>query len=335
MASGIAIRPEDGPVLLTGATGFVGSHLWPALEGSGYTVRGLTRDARKARDRWPHREWAEGDVESGEGLKGALEGCAAAYYLVHGMERPGYRSRDRDAALGFAAAAAEAGISRIIYLGGIAPQRESSEHLASRLEVGEILRSGAVPALELRASMIVGAGSLSWWIVRDLAARLPMMVLPRWLSSRTEPLALEDLVVALVAGLSVPLSESASYDVPGPEVLTGRDILVRTACVLGLRPPLMINVPFLTPWLSSQWVRFVTRADWSVAREIVLGLREDIVSRDDTYWRTIGHPDRRALEDAERGAGRRARRPDDRLPGPLGARRPPPARPLKWKTIEE
>ncbi len=296
------IRPGDAKVLLTGATGFVGRHLWPALEGARCSVRGLTRDAEKARAKHPGRDWMEADVETGVGLEDAMAGCSAAFYLVHGMGRPGFRERERESARRFAAAAERAGLRRIVYLGGIAPAGEPSEHLASRLEVGTILCEGAVPTLELRASMIIGCGSLSWWIVRDLAARLPAMVLPAWLASRTEPLALDDLVVALVRGLEVPLPQSASFDLPGPEAMSGREILVRTAGSLGLRAPVMVGVPLLTPWLSSHWVRFVTRAEWSVAREIVLGLKSDVLARDDRYWTAVAHPHRLPLEEAARRA---------------------------------
>ena len=159
----------------------------------------------------------EADLDSGAGLERALEGCGAAYYLVHGMgEGAGFREREVRAAERFAAVAGAAGVERIVYLGGIAPAGPPSEHLLSRLEVGEALRGGPVPALELRASMIVGQGSLSWLMVRDLAARLPAMVLPRWLRSQTEPVAVEDVVAALVGGLRLPLAQSASYDLPGP-----------------------------------------------------------------------------------------------------------------------
>jgi uncharacterized protein YbjT (DUF2867 family) len=295
---------EKRRILLTGGTGFVGQAVWPALEEAGYAVRGLTRDADAARARWPRKEWAEGDVESGDGIAGALDGCDACLYLVHGMGRgdDDFRRRDREAAEAFARSAAEAGVSRLLYLGGVAPQGPPSEHLASRLEVGKILRSGAVPCLELRASMIVGYGSLSWWIVRDLAARLPVMVIPRWMRHRTEPVAVSDVVVALVRGLSVPLESSASYDIPGPEALTEKEIVIQTARALGLRQPVMISVPVLSPWWSSHWVRMVTRADWGVAREIVLGLNEDLLARNADYWEMIGHRDRLTYRQAAREA---------------------------------
>lgn len=277
-------------MLLTGATGFVGRHLWPALEAAGYRVRGLTRNVAAARRRWPEREWIASDLESPRGWEQALERCGAAYYLLHGMgEADDFRAREMAVAQAFAGAAGAAGIKRIVYLGGIAPAGPASEHLRSRLEVGEALRAGPIPALELRAGMIVGFGSISWLMVRDLAARLPAMVLPRWLRRRSQPVGIDDVVAALVAGLRLPLDASASFDIPGPDLLTGRAVLEQTAAALGLHPPLIVEVPLLTPWLSSHWVRLVTRADWAVARHLVLGLQYDLIARDGTYWERIDH----------------------------------------------
>jgi uncharacterized protein YbjT (DUF2867 family) len=280
-------------VLLTGATGFVGQHLWPALIRAGYQVRCLTRNLPRAQERWPDRDWAQGDVADEDQSTRALEGCAAAYYLVHGMAEggTGFRQHEIETAQRFARAAARAGVSRIVYLGGMRPQGALSEHLRSRLEVGEVLRGGSVQTVELRASMIIGAGSLSWLIVRDLAARLPLMVLPRWLKSRTQPVAIADVVQALLDALAVPLPGSESFDLPGPETLSAKEVLVRIASALGLRRPVMIEVPVLSPWLSSHWVRFVTRADWSVAREIVVGLTDDMMAQDDQYWKLTNHRD--------------------------------------------
>lgn len=284
------IEPGE-QILLTGATGFVGSRLWPALQRGGYPVRCLSRNVERARRRWPEREWVAGDMGSPEGLREALAGCTAAYYLIHSMADGGvdFRQREAAAAQRFREAAESAGVKRVVYLGGTAPRGEPSEHLASRLEVGEVLRAGRVSTIELRASMIVGYGSLPWQIVRDLAARLPVMVLPRWLRSRTQPIGLEDVVLALTRCLSLPEEESAWYDVPGPEALSGATILTEAARLLGLRTPAMIQVPFLSPWLSSHWVHFVTRADWSIARAVVVGLKDDVLATDDRFWKRIGH----------------------------------------------
>jgi len=299
-------------LLLTGASGFVGGAVWAALTREGWRVRCLTRDAARARERATELDWVQGDVADPVSCARSLDGCQAALYLVHGIgEGADYHAREVAAARTFAKAAAAAGVERIVYLGGVAPLATGSEHLRSRLDVGEALRAGPVKTLELRASMIVGYGSLSWLIVRDLAARLPFMVLPRWLESRTQPVAIEDVVVALLRALELPLTASTWCDIPGPATLSGREILEETARVMGLENPRMLEVPLLSPRLSSLWVRFVTRAQWSVAREVVVGLTEDLLARDDRFWELVGHTHRssfaeaaqRAL-DAERGAGR-------------------------------
>ncbi len=291
----------------------------PALAAAGWHVRGLTRDALRARARLPHLAWAEGDVSDPDTSARALEGCAAALYLVHGMGAgAGYHAQEVRAAETFARTASAAGVQRIVYLGGVAPRGPGSPHLRSRIDVGETLRAGGVTAIELRASMIVGHGSLSWLIVRDLAARLPVMVLPRWLKSRTEPVAIDDVVIALARALDLPLSASACFDVPGPDVLSGKEILAETARVLGLAPPHTLAVPLLTPRLSSLWVRFVTRAEWSVAREVVIGLAEDLLAADDRFWMLIGHPRRLSFAEAAARA-LAAERDDAPVPGPWGA----------------
>ena len=291
-------------MLLTGATGFVGSRLYPVLAQRGFAVRCLTRDAAKARERFPERDWVEANVADRASLRKALDGCQAAYYLVHEMGTAGnFRERESSSARAFAEAAAEAGLERIIYLGGVHPTAgASSEHLLSRARVGEILANGPVPVIELRASMIVGNGSLSFLIVRDLAARLPFMILPRWLDSRTEPVAIDDVLVALDRSLDLKLSRSEVFDIPGPEILSGREILLRTANALGLKHPLVVRVPVLTPGLSSHWVRFVTRAQWSVAREIVVGLTSDLLAEDDRFWSLIEHQQRLDFDAAARRA---------------------------------
>ncbi|MEO8035601.1 MAG: NAD(P)H-binding protein [Acidobacteriota bacterium] len=291
-------------ILLTGATGFVGSRLHPLLQRRGFEVRCLTRDIDKARRRFPDWEWVEADMADRASVGRALEGCGAAYYLVHEMGTPGdFREREANTATIFAEESAAAHLERIIYLGGVhATEGAPSEHLLSRARVGQILSGGPVPAIELRASMIVGNGSLSFLIVRDLAARLPFMILPRWLDSKTEPVAIDDVLVALERALDIELTRSQAFDIPGPEVLSGREILLRTAKALGLKPPLVVRVPVLTPGLSSHWVRFVTRAQWAVAREIVVGLTSDLLAEDDRYWTLIGHRERLDYDEAARRA---------------------------------
>jgi uncharacterized protein YbjT (DUF2867 family) len=199
-----------------------------------------------------------------------------------------YGVLERLSAHAFADAAARAGLERIVYLGGPAPVGHTSHHLRSRLAVGEILRAGPVRTVELRASMVIGNGSASWQIVRDLALRLPFMVLPRWLKSRTCPVALDDVVVALMAAATLPLSENTWFDIPGPEVLSGRQILERIAALRGRRI-VAVEVPLLTPQLSALWLRLVTRTDFALARELVLGLGGDLLPKDDRFWPLIDH----------------------------------------------
>jgi uncharacterized protein YbjT (DUF2867 family) len=266
-----------------------------------------------------HLDWVEGDVSNAEACVRVLDGCEAALYLVHGIgEGADYHTQEVSAARTFAQAAAAAGVRRLVYLGGVAPAHSAgSDHLRSRLAVGEALRSGSVTTIELRASMIVGQGSLSWLIVRDLAARLPVMVLPRWLRSRTEPVAIDDVLRALAQALDLPSDGSRWFDLPGPEVLSGRVILERTAHAMGLGQPRMVQVPLLTPRLSSHWVRFVTRARWSVAREVVVGLTEDLLAQDDRFWSLIAHSERLTFSDAAKRA-LDAERVEGRVPGVWG-----------------
>ncbi|HZL21336.1 MAG TPA: NAD(P)H-binding protein [Polyangia bacterium] len=308
-------RPGER-VLVTGATGFVGGAVRPALRAAGWQVRCLTRSTRPLpADR--DDEWAQGDIADEAAVARALTGCRAALYLVHQMgDGDDFHRREVASARSFARAAAAAGVKRIVYLGGMLPRQGASEHLQSRREVGEALRAGPVPAVELRASMIIGHGSLSWLIVRDLAARLPVMVLPSWLKSRTQPVAIDDVVVALVRALEVDLFGDAHFDLPGPETLSGAEILDATARALGLGPPWKVNVPLLTPRLSSLWVRFVTRARWSVARQVVIGLTHDLVAKDEGFWPRIGYGARLPFAEAARRA--LAAEPDGTTPGPWG-----------------
>jgi uncharacterized protein YbjT (DUF2867 family) len=293
----------DGRVLLTGATGFIGGRLHDPLVAGGWEVRCLTRRPDEAARRWPGRDWVAGDAGDEGAVSGALHGCRLAFYLVHGMGDlgPGWRAREVRAAAAFARAAAGAGLERVVYLGGVAPSGPPSEHLAARLETGLTLRGGAVPCLELRAGMIIGEGSASWTIVRDLAARLPAMVLPAWLAHRSEPVAVDDVVAALVAATRLPLSRSDVWDLPGPEALPGKEILRRVAAVMGRRPA-FFKVPFVSPGLSSHWIRLVTRADHRLAAELVEGLTSDLVAARPGFWAWAGLPPPLRLEEAARRA---------------------------------
>lgn len=290
-------------VLLTGATGFVGRAVRPALEADGWHVRCMTRNAETARRLYPDVDWVQGDVSDPYSCARAVDGCEAALYLVHGIGEGGdYHAREVAAARVFSSAAGGAGVDRIVYLGGVAPSGRGSDHLRSRIDVGEALRSGPVTTVELRASMIVGHGSLSWLIVRDLTARLPIMVLPRWLKSRTEPVAIDDVVAALTGAIKLEVEFSTWFDIPGPDSLSGQEILEQTAQVMELRRPRMVSVPLLTPRLSSLWLRLMTRAEWSIAREVVVGLAEDLLATDARFWDLIGHSPRLTFEQAAQRA---------------------------------
>ncbi len=284
-------------VLVTGATGFVGKALVPALVEAGCEVRATTRG--RPPQNAAGLEWVTCDISRQADLDRALTGVDAVFFLVHAMGggSQDYAQTEKRAATQLRDAAERAGVTRLIYLGGVAPAAEPSEHLQSRLAVGEVLRAGAVPALELRASMIIGNGSASWLIVRDLAMRLPAMLLPSWTASRTCPVAIEDVVVALVRALEVPLPVSAWYDIPGPDVVSGRQILSTIASLNGRRVP-SVRVPFLSVSLSSWWLKLVTGADFSLARELVLGFKTDLLPADARYWAEIDYQPRWSFEAA-------------------------------------
>jgi uncharacterized protein YbjT (DUF2867 family) len=288
-------------VLILGATGFVGHRLAEVLERSGVRVVGTSRNPAQARRAMPGRTFLRVDVGDFESVRSAMEGCDAAYFLVHGMaDGKGYEEREALEAENVARAAAEAGLERIVYLGGPRPHHHApSRHLRSRLRTGEILREGQVPALELRATMIIGGGGESWRIVRDLAARLPAMLLPKWLESRSEPVAIVDVVFALAKALEIPLEASRALDLPGPEILSAAEMLARTAGLMNSAPP-MIRVPVITPRLSSYWIRLVTRANPHVATELVEGLRFDLISEGPSFWDLAPEHERMGFDQAAR-----------------------------------
>ncbi len=280
-----------------GATGFIGRALVSALTDAGEAVRAASRRGEGGSETV---EQVSVDLEQLESLRPVLEGCDVVYYLVHSLGRADFRANDRRCARNVAEVAAAAGCRRIIYLGGVAPRGPASEHLASRLEVGEILRAGRVLTVELRASMIIGAGSASWQILRDLAVRLPFMVLPRWLESRTCPIALSDVITALLDARDVPLAESAWFDIPGPETLSAREMLDTVADIDGRRIP-SVRVPLLTPSLSAMWLRLVSGAEYAVARELVLGLTEDLLPQR-SFWDIAPHAPRLSFRAAAASA---------------------------------
>lgn len=291
-------------VLLTGATGFVGGRLHAPLIAAGHEVICGSRAPVLARRRDPTKQWCALELGNERSIDAALEGCDAAYFLVHAMTgaKSNYGKRELEGAQRFVRMAKKRNLKRIVYLGGLAPPPEVlSAHLASRLAVGRTLREGEVPCLELRASVIVGNGSASFRILRDLAARLPAMVLPRWLENKTEPVAIDDVISALVAGLAVPLPASDWYDLPGADTLSGREMLMRTAALLGVKPRTM-PIPLLTPRLSARWLWLISGVDYRLACELVDGLRRDLLAQRRGFWELAGLPPPIGFDEAARRA---------------------------------
>jgi uncharacterized protein YbjT (DUF2867 family) len=267
-------------VLLTGASGYIGGRLLRALEESGRTVRSLARRPDRFAPTRSTTEVVQGDCLDEPSLDRAFAGVQTAYYLVHSMAAgPHFAELDRRAAANFGRAAARAGARRIIYLGGLADDIGSlSTHLKSRSETGEALRAGGVPVVEFRASIVIGAGSLSFEMIRALVERLPVMVCPRWVETPTQPIAIDDVVAYLAAALDLPGSEGSVFEIGGPEVVSYGDIMREYARLRGLRR-LLLPVPILTPHLSGLWLALVTPAQARVGRALVEGLRNATVVR--------------------------------------------------------
>jgi uncharacterized protein YbjT (DUF2867 family) len=274
--------------LVMGASGYIGSQLVPRLVQQGHEVRAAARnrDSLEARG-WEGVECIAADVLRPETLEAALAGVEVAYYLVHSMgSGSDFPRLDRQAARNFRRAAERAGVRRIIYLGGLQPPGERSAHLDSRAETGEILRDGSIPVTELRAGIIVGAGSAAFEVIRDLALHLPVMVTPRWVSSRSQPIALQDLLEYLVQVAEVGEAAGHTYDVGGPETLTYAEMLRGFASQNGKRLRI-IPVPVLTPRLSSYWLDLVTAVPANVARPLIDGLKHDLLADDTAIRRLI------------------------------------------------
>ena len=268
--------------LVTGASGYIGGRLVPELLTAGYTVRCMARDPGKLSDRpWSDDvEIAVADAMDEGAVRRALEHVDVAYYLIHSLGTDAsFEQRDRTAAETFAAAAKAAGVQRIVYLGGIISGQadELSPHLRSRAEVGDILLASGLPTAALEAAVIIGSGSASFEMLRYLTERLPAMVTPKWVDTRIQPIAVRDVLRYLVGSAALPADVSRRFDIGGPDVLTYADMMRRYAEVAGLTPRIIVQVPLLTPRLSSLWVGLVTPVPASLAMPLVESLRNEVV----------------------------------------------------------
>lgn len=266
-------------VLVAGASGFVGGRLCRGLVAGGHEVRAMTRRPDAYRGAGTA---TAADVHDPHSLAAACAGCDAAYYLVHSLGDSDFLTRDAEAARAFARAAADAGLHRIIYLGGLGDDADDlSPHLRSRREVEGLLGSTGVPVTTLRAGIIVGHGGISWELTRQLVEHLPVMVTPRWVRTRTQPIALPDVVRYLVGVLTTPQAGSRSFDIGGPEILQYVEMLRRVAAIEG-RHLFVVPVPLLSPRLSSRWLSLVTDVDAPTGRSLIDSMSNEVIVRDDS-----------------------------------------------------
>jgi uncharacterized protein YbjT (DUF2867 family) len=286
-------------IAVAGSTGYIGGLLCRRLREEGHDVRALARNPVKAADlERAGCEVRRADALEPETLGPALEGVEVAYYLVHSMGRGSdgdFAERDHRAAENFAAAAAEAGVRRIVYLGGLG---EGSKHLDSRHETAMTLQKGEVPVAYFRAAAVIGAGSESFRTVFYLVRRLPVMVTPRWVATRTQPIAVADAVAYLAAAADLEVDADREIQIGGPDITTYGGMIDELARVLGRRPPLRITVPLLTPSLSSLWIGLVTPVDAGVAKPLIEGLATETVVTDPTGMQTFGQIERVQLRTA-------------------------------------
>lgn len=277
---------NTGTILVTGANGFIGRRLVRALAERGAPLRCLVRRPGPLP---AGVETAVGDLLDSSTLAAAFQGVETAYYLVHSMAggRSGFEERDRLAARNFVIAAERAGVSRVIYLGGLGEAGdELSEHLASRMEVATILKGGSFRTTVLRAAVIIGAGGASFEMIRSLVERLPVMIVPRWVGTRCQPIAVGDVIGYLTGCLEAPETAGGTFDIGGPEILTYRDMMERFAAIEG-KNLLILPVPVLTPRLSSYWVGLITPVKPSISMPLIEGLSNEVVCRDERIRQLI------------------------------------------------
>lgn len=287
---------ESRTCLVTGATGYVGGRLAPRLLSRGHSVRALARTPKKLSGApWlsePGAEVVEGDLSDRDSLVRAFAGVDVVYHLVHSMSTDAdFAAEERRAAENVVAAAQQNGVSRIVYLGGLHPTgTDLSEHLASRAEVGDIMIESPVETVALQAGTLIGSGSASFELIRHLTERLPAMTTPRWVHNRIQPIAVDDALHYLVEAATARVPSSRTWDIGGPDVLEYGDMMQVYADVAGLRPRIMVVLPYLTPALASRWVRFVTPIRGKIARPLIESLECDAVCRDRAVDAIIDRP---------------------------------------------
>ena len=279
-------------ILVTGVTGYIGGRLVPLLLEAGYHVRVLARDRQRLQGRaWLEQvEVFEGDVLAPDSLTSALTGVDAAYYLIHSMRSSaGYIQRDLQAARNFGSAAHASGVGHIIYLGALGdPGTDLSPHLRSRQQTGQVLKESGVPVTEFRAAIVVGSGSISYEMIHYLTERLPVLICPRWVFQRVQPIAIDDVLDYLISALDTPESAGRIIEIGGSNVLTYGDMMLGYARARGLRR-ILLTVPVLTPRLSSYWIHLVTPIHASVARPLIDGLRDEVIVCDHSARNLFPH----------------------------------------------
>ncbi|MBW3565331.1 MAG: NAD(P)H-binding protein [Acidobacteria bacterium] len=277
-------------VLVSDATGFVGGHLYHALIATGREVRCGTRDPESAREHDPVPDWVAFDIQDPDSMRLAMNGCDAAYLLL-----PDVGNDDDDraivAATNFRSAAEQAGITRIVYLGGVEPKGEPPRRLRARIEIGELLRAGNVPVVELRAALIIGEGSIGWKVVRDVAARLPALSLPSWMENRSAPVFIDDVVTALLASILDARIEAKWYDLTGPRLVSHRELIEKTAAQMDL-DPVVVESAEGDPESAAFWVALISDADPELTRELVESLQADLTPSGETVWHRLDDVER-------------------------------------------